>query len=229
MRCAIMQPHFFPWSGYFNLMSKVDKYVFLDDVQFSKSSWQSRNQILINGKKNWITIPTKKSELKTNINEKIIDFTSNWQLKITKTIIQNYSKCINFNDLKGLIDLFNTLKFSSLSEFNINIINFISYNLEIRVDFINSSTLNTKSSRTNKVVEILKILNAKEYISPQGAKDYLQNDGFNKITNTKLSINNYKCKSYTQMGVLEFIPNLSIIDLIANLGWKEASNYVKEN
>jgi hypothetical protein len=224
-----MQPHFFPWSGYFNLMSKVDKYVFLDDVQFSKSSWQSRNQILINGKKNWITIPTKKSKLKTNINEKLIDFTSNWQLKITKTIIQNYSKCTNFNDLKGLIDLFNTLKLSSLSEFNINIINFISDNLKIRVDFINSSTLNTKSSRTNKVVEILKILNAKEYISPQGAKDYLQNDEFNKITNTKLSINNYKCKSYIQTGVLEFIPNLSIIDLIANLGWKEASNYVKEN
>jgi len=52
MKCTIMQPHFFPWSGYFNLMSKVDKFIFLDDVQYSKNSWQSRNQILINGKKN---------------------------------------------------------------------------------------------------------------------------------------------------------------------------------
>ena len=56
MKCAIMQPHYFPWAGYFNLISKVNEtYVFLDDVQFSKNSWQSRNQILVNGKKKWIT------------------------------------------------------------------------------------------------------------------------------------------------------------------------------
>ena len=46
-----MQPHFFPWPGYFNLISKVEKFVFLDDVQYSKNSWQSRNQILVNKKK----------------------------------------------------------------------------------------------------------------------------------------------------------------------------------
>ena len=44
------------------------------------------------------------------------------------------------------------------------------------------------ASIENGLMEILKILNAKEYISPQGAKDYLQNDGFNKITNTKINI-----------------------------------------
>ena len=47
MKCAIMQPHYFPWSGYFNLISKVDNFVFLDDAQFSKDSWQVRNKILI--------------------------------------------------------------------------------------------------------------------------------------------------------------------------------------
>ena len=67
MKCAIMQPHYFPWSGYFNLMSKVETYVFLDNVQFSKNSWQSRNQLIINDQKKWIMIPLKKSPLNTNI------------------------------------------------------------------------------------------------------------------------------------------------------------------
>ena len=99
MTTVIHQPDFMPWMGYFNKIQNSDLLIHLDDVQFSKNSWQSRNQILINGKKKWITIPTKKSVLKTNINQKIIDFSGNWQLKQTKTIIQNYSKCSFFKDL----------------------------------------------------------------------------------------------------------------------------------
>ena len=90
MKCAIMQPHYFPWAGYFNLISKVNKFVFLDDVQFSKNSWQSRNQIIINDQKKWIMIPLKKSPLNTNIKDKLIDYSKKWQSKIFKTIIQNY-------------------------------------------------------------------------------------------------------------------------------------------
>ena len=47
--CAIMQPTYLPWSGYFNLMARVDVFVLLDDVQFERRSWQSRNRILVNG------------------------------------------------------------------------------------------------------------------------------------------------------------------------------------
>ena len=223
-----MQPHFFPWSGYFNLMSQVDKFVFLDDVQYSKSSWQSRNQILINGKKKWITISTKKSALKTNINQKIIDISSNWQVKQSKTIIQNYSKCPYVNDLKELIDFFNSLKETNLSEHNISIIKFISNKLKIKTQFLNSSSFKIKKDRTFKIIKILETLNAKEYLSPEGAKEYLKKDDFEKLTNVKLLFNNYRCKAYEQKGVLKFISNLSIIDVIANLGWINTETHVKQ-
>lgn len=44
MLCAIMQPTFLPWMGYFSMMSKVDLFV-ADDVQLAKRSWQVRNRI----------------------------------------------------------------------------------------------------------------------------------------------------------------------------------------
>lgn len=36
MKCAIMQPTYLPWAGYFNLISLVDIFIFLDDVQYEK-------------------------------------------------------------------------------------------------------------------------------------------------------------------------------------------------
>lgn len=229
MKCAIMQPHYLPWPGYFNLMSKVDKYIFLDDVQFSKNSWQSRNQIIINNHKKWITIPTKKSSLKTNINNKLIDFSKNWQLKQSKTIIQAYSKHSYIKDLEELMNFCNTIKLLNLSDYNIEIIKFLSFKLNIKVEFIKSSVFNSKKERTYRVIEILEKIKASEYLSPIGAKDYLEQDKFNEITKVKLKFNNFQSMPYVQKKFKSFLPNLSIIDLIANLGWTEATRYVNLN
>jgi WbqC-like protein family len=43
--CAIMQPTYLPWVGYLDLIDRVDVFVFLDNVQFERRSWQQRNQI----------------------------------------------------------------------------------------------------------------------------------------------------------------------------------------
>ena len=48
MKCSIMQPHFLPWIGYFNLITQSEKFIFLDDAQFSKNNWHNRNRILNN-------------------------------------------------------------------------------------------------------------------------------------------------------------------------------------
>ena len=48
MLLGISQPTFFPWIGYFAFLDKIQKIIFLDDVQFEKRSWQQRNYIKIN-------------------------------------------------------------------------------------------------------------------------------------------------------------------------------------
>ena len=63
MKIAIMQPTYFPWSGYFSLINYVDKFVFLDNVQFDRRSWQQRNRIANGEKVLWITVPVKKKNL----------------------------------------------------------------------------------------------------------------------------------------------------------------------
>jgi len=227
MKCAIMQPHYFPWSGYFNLISKVDKFVFLNDAQFSKDSWHSKNFIIVNNEKFSLKVPTEKSPLSTKIQDKIINQNNNWKLKQVKTIFQSYSKHKFINDLNELMEYFLTLNTNNLSELNIKIIKFLNRKLKIKADFFYSSSFKINEKRTAKLVKILELLDATEYVSPVGAKSYLEEDGFHKLTKVKLVFNNFIGTKYQQLNQINFKENLSIIDVIANLGWINTEDYVK--
>lgn len=227
-KCAIMQPHFFPWSGYFNLISNVDKFIFLDDAQYSKNSWQSRNKILINNEIKWITAHTKKSSTKnTKILEKKLDDQNNWVAKLNKTIIQNYSKHKYYHNISELLENLDKKNTKNLAELNIKLIKFICNKIDINPEFILSSSFNIKKKRTDKIIDLIEKINATEYLTVPGSEDYLAVDNFEKKTNIKLKINNYYQLEYTQYKQKVFIKNLSIIDIIANLGWQNTSNYVK--
>ena len=73
MKLAISQPTFLPWAGYFSLIDYVDHFIFLDDVQFEKRSWQQRNYISLDKKKFLLTVPViSKGKRFQNINEVLI-------------------------------------------------------------------------------------------------------------------------------------------------------------
>ena len=91
-----MQPTYLPWIGYFDLIKQSDIFVFLNDVQFSKQSWQVKNRIKNQGKELMLTIPVKKSKLLTNLDSILIDNSKPWKKKHLKSIQEQK------NDLKFL-------------------------------------------------------------------------------------------------------------------------------
>ena len=52
-----MQPIFLPWVGYFKMIKNSDLFIFLDDVQFEKKSYQKRNKILVSKKEKLVAVP----------------------------------------------------------------------------------------------------------------------------------------------------------------------------
>ena len=86
---AIMQPTFLPWIGYFDLIDQVDDFVFLNDVQFSKQSWQQRNRIATPRGLEWVTLPVESGSLCRLINE--VKITSGIDRVVSK-IENNYKK-----------------------------------------------------------------------------------------------------------------------------------------
>jgi len=213
MKIAIMQPTYFPWAGYFSLINSVDKFVFLDNVQFDRRSWQQRNQIANGNKKLWITVPVKKKNLfNQKISEVMIE-DNKFKKKHLKSIYYSYIKTKYFSAIFPKIEEILIEDIMNLSQLNKIIILKICKMLNLRTEFINAQDLKSTGKKKELLSNICLELGAKEYISVPGSKDYM--GGNDEFENKKIKVNifEFKQKKYKR-GKNEFIPNLSILDLL---------------
>jgi hypothetical protein len=86
MKLAIMQPYFFPYLGYFQLLHAVDKFVFYDDVAYMKGGWINRNRYLQGGEPRYFTVPTQGASSFVPINEVGVDAHEAWRRKLPETL-----------------------------------------------------------------------------------------------------------------------------------------------
>ena len=92
MKLAIMQPYFFPFIGYWQLIHAVDIFVIYDDVSYIKRGWINRNRILLNNEPYLFSISCKKSSQNKLINEIELALDSRLQNKLFKTFEHAYIK-----------------------------------------------------------------------------------------------------------------------------------------
>jgi len=229
MKLAISQPTFLPWQGYFALINYVNEFVFLDNVQFNKRSWQQRNYIIINSKKNNITIPVKtKNKFFQKINEVEIDYNNFDTKKFLFKIETNYKRSPFFDEFYIVIKNEFLKEYKYLSDLNINLIKTISRSLNINTPFVKSSEVIKFSNKDkiNFLLEILRNRKADSYITTLGSKEYLGN--LIKFPNSDISIKYFEYKSTLhKQNSDEFQENLSIIDLIFNVGIDSRENLIK--
>jgi len=228
MRCAIMQPTYLPWAGYFNLACSVDIFVLLDDVQFERRSWQSRNRILMNGRPVYLTVPVKKNSQTAIIGD--IDVLENvdWRAAHWKTLCTSYSKAPGGIFVLDLLEChYKGPLIVKLADFNISIFKRLIEVLGIDVKIIKASQLVCDGKRADHLYKIAKALDCDEYLSPVGSMSYLFADGFNLHDDIKLSFQEFTPTPYKHYGCDHFLSSLSIVDVIANLGIEAASKYVR--
>lgn len=239
MKCAVMQPTYFPWSGYFALIELADIFVFYDTAQFSKSSWHYRNKILCQNEVKWLSLNIQHKH-EQSLNETKILALPKQIKKHSNTIKTYYAKAPYFNDAYEIILFLNKRVIERQSEptlalLNIEIITFICKRLMLKTKLINSSSLPVSSDkidipeqRSGKLSRYLKAVNCTEYFSPIGAKEYIQTDNIiERLFHTTYC--DFTPQNYMQFNDSEsFTGYLSIIDVVANLGWEKASQYIKD-
>ena len=230
MKLAIMQPYFMPYIGYFQTMAAVDKYLLYDKVAFIKKGWINRNRIYIqNVGTQFITIPLKNKSSFTNILDVQIDNTTDWRSKMLNLIYYNYKRSLFFDVVYPLME--NSIKQSSelISEYNFVVLNQIATFLDINTPIelstdpmyegIEEQLAKYDDSllrKYDRIKFICQANNADNYINPIGGQDLYDKKVFAEH-GIKLSFVQTEQFAYPQFAP-EFIPNLSIIDVLMHNG-----------
>lgn len=221
MKLAIMQPYFFPYIGYFQLISAVDKFIIYDDVNFINRGWINRNNILINGKASMINIPLSDASQNKLIKDIMPITDSKWKITLLKTINQNYKKAPMFNQVFEMLQEIFQAETTSISAFNYNGIRSICEYLRINTTLIPSSEIyaNSELKGQYRILDICKKENAYQYINPTGGMELYDRNIFSQ---EGISLNFLKSelppyKQFTD----DFTPALSIIDVLMFCGSDE--------
>jgi len=227
MIVAIHQPEYLPWLGFFKKMMNVELFVFLDDVQFRKKGWQNRNRIRINDGTTLLSIPVHTHSY-PKINEVTIDNEKNWSIRHKKSILYNYARAPYFDEIKDFIESIFEKKFQYLVDLNTEIIKFIMNELEIKSKIVFSSELEISKKGSDRVLDICKAVGADHYITGTfWAESNLRVEEFKK-SNIYVEFQKFQHPIYKQIHG-EFIPEMSIIDLLFNEGRKEAKKILQNS
>ena len=211
MRLGIMQPYFFPYLGYWQLLANVDKYVVYDDVTYIKGGWINRNNFLINGQKNLLTMRLEKASSYTLIKD--IAIKDNF-VKFLKTIEMGYKKAPFFEDIFRLLKDICQCPDKKLGQFLFNSHIKICEYLGIDTELILSSSFekHTELKGKDKVISICKQLGADEYINAIGGQELYDKKEFAE-NGIRLNFIQANLREYRQLKN-EFVAGLSIIDIM---------------
>jgi len=172
-KLAIMQPYFFPYLGYFQLVAAVDKFVFYDDVNFIKSGWINRNRINTMGQTRYFTAPLCEASSFKKINQISVKKNDIWRRKMTETIRYSYGKAPQFkivNDLLNAVLFSGITNISDLAKYSVtSVANY----LGLTTQFVFSSSIyeNSELSGVRRVIDICIKEMATEYINLPGGRN----------------------------------------------------------
>ena len=213
-----MQPTYLPWAGYFEMISNVDLFILLDNVQFEKKSWQHRNRIRnLNGEL-LLTVPVKTaSKFSQLISDVEIAEDSNFARKHLASIKQSYQKSTYFDQLFPELQCILNSSQVSLLNLNESLIRTLCKHLEISTKIIRASDLISRGKGTELTVAQCLEVGATHFYAARGSMPFVSKElafAKNEIT---IEYQNFRQSEYLQLHG-SFIHSLSVVDLIFNCG-----------
>lgn len=214
MKIGIMQPYFFPYIGYFQLLNMVDKYVVYDTAQFSNNKWGFRNRILINGAPGYFRTKILKASQSKQFNEIKLSNDSETKIKNIHSLEYSYAKAPHFSEVMAILEPFLTADYDNLSEFNVASIRLICDYLGIKTQILLFSELDIDKDlkMQYRIFDVCRALGGNEYINAIGGTELYD---FTEFRENGIELAFLKTDDivYSQFGG-EFVPDLSIIDVM---------------
>jgi hypothetical protein len=251
MKLAIMQPYFFPYVCYFQLINAVDKFLLYENVAFRKKGWMTRNYILPkNGKLLSISIPVvARSSFRQILDLKISEYRK-WGNALLRKIYFAYKHALYFDETMALLKQCIDPDYSKLHEFNstsiVKICTHLNIPTTITTDHSCYLELESELSRTfdvlhhhveedaqnlldkknARVIAICKKEGASIYYNAINGRSLYKKEDFAKeqISLSFIKTNGINYKQFHS----PFMPNLSIIDVLMHCGKEKTKQLMDE-
>jgi len=213
MRLAIMQPYFFPYIGYFQLIAAVDQFVVYDKIKYTKKGWINRNRMLQNGKDVMFTLPLKNDSDYLDVCERelAVGFKRDKMLNQFKAA---YRRAPYFSQTFPLLEQImrydDTNLFSFLHNSIVKTCTHLGIATEIRIS--SDIAIDHELKNQDKVLALCEAVGASTYVNAIGGIDLYSIEAF-RGKGIDLKFINSTQFEYPQLGDT-FVPWLSIIDVM---------------
>jgi hypothetical protein len=209
---AIMQPYFFPYIGYYQLLRKVDHFVFYDDVNYINRGWINRNRVLVNAAPSYFTVELSGASQNKLIME--VPWIDN-SAKLLRTLRMAYAKAPHVQAVCALVEDCFLRSGPSIADLAANSVMLVAAHLGLPTTFARSSEHypDTRGmERAQRLITITQRTGATTYINPSGGRELYTRPQFAE-GGISLHFMQEHIEPYAQFGS-EFVPALSIIDVL---------------
>ncbi len=225
MKAAIHQPHYFPYPGFFHKVKQVDIFVMMDATQYDKR-FTNRNRILDPHGPVWLSVPIDKARRFMPNRDVMVNNTIPWKSDHWQKILVSYAKAPYFDLYSTDLKRFYERDWRSLFELDLETTKKVMEWLGVDTPVVLESTLGVRSMGSQRLVDICEAVGANAYLSGRGGTRYLD-EGVFRARGVSMEYQSYSAVPYPQRFGGQFVPDLSILDMLFNVG-PESPAYIDQ-
>lgn len=233
MRVAVMQPYLFPYWPYVQLISAVDIFVFLDNVQYINRGWMNRNRICLDGNAHLLSFPVEKAPRNNLISQTHFSAELANVVARTRRTLQHAFAHRAFGELA--ISYFDEVFLPFAGSKNPNFVDVTTHGFISLRSFVPASCQfelasrvlpRTSVSAQDYIVELVKAVGGDTYVNPIGGLSLYQAKVFAAAEIDLLFLNG-RPLPYSQ-GFPVFVPDMSVLDILASFAPEGLSEYLQQ-
>ncbi len=229
---AIHQPNFLPWLGYFDKIARSDVFIFLDDVQFPKTGgvWSNRVKMIVAGEARWVTAPIRRTfHGVAKINEIEWADEQPWRIKLLNMLTYSYARAPHYPGTIAFLEKLILCNEVNLVRFNIAVIRAIADRIGLQHEHcVTSSSIIGEGKASELLINLTRKVGGGCYLCGGGADGYQEDEAFIEA-GLELRYQSFAHPIYKQAGKHEFVPGLSIVDALMNIGFEGVGQMVRRN
>ena len=216
MRVAIHQPNYLPWCGFFAKAAAADCFIVLDDVVMPNSrSYLSRTQIMGPSAPQWLSLPILRGG-RSLIAEASFAGTD-WRARHLRTLQARYGHVAHGSRILTRLSPHFTDPETHLASFNLSLLRTLLSLLGVETPLVRASQLAVPGQGSRHLLDLVRAAGGSAYLSGPSGRSYLDEKLFTQF-GIPIHYGHYESTPYAQHGSQHFVPGLSIVDALCNIG-----------